>query len=303
MKLSRTVGAPLFATLAVAFVTTATAFAGIYFESTNVTRQEGKKKGDEVVVHAWVDGEKSKILFVDGDRGVLQEDSYLLTTDGGETLYLVNPKDENYFRWDLDDMFAGLGAVLEGMGGMFKIEFSEAHYEKLGEEPGGDVLGRPTRKVTSVTSFVMDMKILGIKRHDRIESRQEAWVAKGLTDLGLGIWLQQKPPTTGNDDFDALLQEGWEAMEGFPLRSRTTSTTTNKKGKTSTSISTMDVTVLREEDIAPSTFVIDPNYTEIELPLEAMSGQGGESGVDDGDGDGGVFKRFGFGRKKKKKND
>ena len=139
----------------------------------------------------------------------------------------------------------------------------------------------------------------GDKRHDRIESKQEAWVAKGLTDLGLGIWLQQKPPTTGNGEFDALLQEGWEAMEGFPLRSRTTSTTTNKKGKTSTSISTMDVTVLRDEDIPPSTFVIDPNYTEIELPVEALGAQGNQG---NGDGEEGLFKRFGLGRKKKKNN-
>ena len=89
-------------------------------------------------------------------------------------------------------------------------------------------------------------------------------------------------------------------MEGFPLRTRTTTTTTNKKGKTSTSLSTMEVTVLREEDVVPSTFVIDPHYTEIEIPLEAMSAQGNQDG--DGDGAKGVCKRFGF-RKKNKKND
>ena len=300
MKLTRRIAAPLLATLAFTFVTTSTAFAGIYFESTNVTRQAGKKKGDEVLVHAWVDGDNSKVLFIDGDRGMMQEGYYLLTTDGGETLYLVNPQDENYFRWSLDGMFAGLGVLMQGVGGMFSIDFSEAHYEKLGEEPGGDVLGRSTRKVTSVTSFVMDMKMLGIKRHDRIESTQEAWVAKGLTDLGLAIWLRTKPPATGDEDFDALLQKDWEGMDGFPLRTRTTTTTTNKKGKTSTSVSTMDVTVLREEDVPPSTFVIDPHYTEIEMPLEAIGAQGNQDG--DGDGEGGVFKRFGLGKKKKKKS-
>ena len=300
MKLTRRIAARLLATLALTFVTTSTAFAGIYFESTNVTRQAGKKKGDEVFVHAWVDGDKSKVLFVDGDRGMMQEGHYLLTTDGGETLYLVNPNDENYFRWSVDGMFAGLGAIMQGLGDLFSIDFPEAHYEKLGEEPGGDVLGRSTRKVTGMTSFVMDMKMLGIKRHDRIESKQEAWITNELTDLGLGIWLRNKPPATGNEEFDALLQEGWEGMEGFPLKTLTTTTTTNKKGKTSSSVSTMDVTVLREENVASSNFVIPPHYTEIEIPLEAMAAQGAENG--DGDEEGGVFKRFGFGRKKKNKD-
>ena len=144
-------------------------------------------------------------------------------------------------------MFAGLGALMEGMGGMFSMDFSEARYEKLGEEQGGEILGRSMRKVTSMTSFVMNAKILGMKRHDRVEATQEVWVATGLTDRGLSVWLRRKPPTTGDEDFDALLLEGWEATEGFPLRTRTTTTTTNKKGKTSTSLSTMDVTVLRSE--------------------------------------------------------
>ncbi len=239
MKLTRRIAAPLLATFAFTFVTSSTAFAGLYYESTNVTRQEGKKKGDEVLVHAWVDGDKSKVLFVDGDRGMVQEGFYLLTTDGGETLYLVNPQDENYFKWSVDGMFAGLGALMQSMGGMFSIDFSEAHYEKLGEEPGGDVLGRPTRKVTSATSFVMDMKMLGIKRHDRIESKQEAWITNELTDLGLGIWLRNKPPATGNEEFDALLQEGWEGMEGFPLKTLTTTTTGSKCSGAKTARSTL----------------------------------------------------------------
>ena len=55
-------------------------------------------------------------------------------------------------------------------------------------------------------SFVMDAKILGMKRHDRVEAKQEAWVATGLRDMGLSVWLRRKPPTTGDNDHDE--QEG-----------------------------------------------------------------------------------------------
>ena len=297
MKLDRRITWSLVAAaLAVAF-SAPPSFAGLYFESTNVTQQAGQKKGETVLVHSWVDGDNAKVLFVDGDRGMMQEDSYLLTTDGGETLYLVNPKDENYFKWDVDGLMAGLGAIMQDMGPMLKMEFSDPHYEKLGEEPGTTILGRSTRKVTSMTSFVMDMKVIGVKRHDRIESKQEAWITRELTDMGLGIWLRRKPPSTGDDDFDELLRQGWESIEGFPLKTITTTLTTNKKGKTSSSVSTMDVTVLREQSVDGSTFVIPSSYTEVDfMGTSAGAGQGGG----EGNGEGGVFKRFGLGKKKKK---
>lgn len=56
------------AVLALAILTVSAASAGIYFESTSTTRPEGKKKGQETIVHAWVDGDKAKVLFIEGDK-------------------------------------------------------------------------------------------------------------------------------------------------------------------------------------------------------------------------------------------
>ncbi len=121
----------------------------------------------------------------------------------------------------------------------------------------------------------MDLKILGMRRHDTIVSTVESWIARDLDDLGLGIWLRKRPPPTGDEDFDKLLQQGWDAMEGFPLKSLTTTVTTNKKGKSSTSISTTEVTLLRDETVPPSTFEIPADYELIPMLFGDDGGQGG----------------------------
>jgi len=54
---------------------------------------------------------------------------------------------------------------------------------------------------------------------------------------------------------------------GLPLRSTTTTTITNKKGKSSTMSSEMEVTTLRQEEIAAAVFEIPADYTLAEVPV------------------------------------
>ena len=220
-------------------------------------------------------GTCSQKVLIENKNSMTKSGTYLVTPDGGDTLYLVNPTDKNYFQWSLDGMFASLGVLMQSMGPLFNFEFSDPKFEKVGEDAGPSLLGHSTRKVTTRTSFVMDAKILGMRRHDTIVSTVESWIAGDLEDLGLGIWLRTKPPATGNEEFDELLQLGWESMQGFPLKSRTATVTTNKKGKSSTSISTMEVTLLRDETVPPSTFEIPDDFELIPMPFGDSDEEGG----------------------------
>ena len=257
-------------------VFTAPADAGLYYESVTTDQTEGKRGSQELVVNAWVDGDKAKILFIDGDEGMMQSGAYLLTTDGGETLYLINPEEESYFEWSLDAMFAVLGTIMEDGNAMLSLKFSNPRFEELGEEAGGEILGNSTRKRTTRTSYSMEMRVVGIRRKTDIESTQENWVAKDLREVGLGIWLRQKPSSTGNAEFDELLLQGWEAIDGFPLKTITTTRSTGRKGRTTVTVSSMEVTRLSRQDIAAETFEIDPEFTLVEMPPLAGSGDEGE---------------------------
>ena len=74
--------------------------------------------------------------------------SYLLTKDGGLTLYLVDPKEKAYAKWDLDAMLATAFAKLERTGPLLHIEIENATSKKLGEDDGGVVAGYATRHYT-----------------------------------------------------------------------------------------------------------------------------------------------------------
>ena len=69
---------------------------------------------------------------------------------------------------------------------------------------------------------------------------------------------------------------------------------TNRKGKTTTMTSEMEVTALREESFAASTFEIPADYTKAEMVPPEFGGQDAEAG--------GPMKllKGRFGRKKKK---
>ena len=71
--------------------------AGQYYEAVTINKMEGDRKGDTMTVNSWVDGDKSRVEFISGDKdGWMADGNYLVTVDGGENSYLVNPKEKTY---------------------------------------------------------------------------------------------------------------------------------------------------------------------------------------------------------------
>ena len=97
---------------------------------------------------------------------------------------------------------------------------------------------------------------------------------------------------SGGDEFmEWAIETG--LTESFPLKSSSTTKMTNRKGKSETSISDMEVTVLRVEPIDAAIFEIPADYTEAEMIPPGMGGESGEAV--------GPMKKFKgmFGKKKK----
>jgi hypothetical protein len=237
------------------------AAGAIYYEA--VTSVDGK---DQQQVRAWVEGPKSRVEITSGKkRDLLAPGSYLLTTDGGETLYLVNPDDKTYQVWDLDALFATFGAVMEGMEGVVSIDFTDLSSEKISQESGGSILGYGTQHVKWKSGYTMEMKILGMKRGQTVEMVQDSWVTPGLTDAGFAAWLRKDRFKTGNEGFDQLMEQEMEKVNGFPLKSVVQTTTQNKKGKGRTTTTTTEVKVLREEPVEAGIFELPEGYERIDL--------------------------------------
>ncbi len=294
------VALPMLALLA-ALVFPGLASAGHYYEAVTVSDagQKKKKQNEEMKVRAWVDGPSAKVEFLSGEKeGFFSAGSYLVTTDGGETVYLVNPSEQTYGSFDMEAMMATMGQVMDMMsqtGGMMKMEFADVASEMLSEESGGSVLGYDTTHYRWKSGYTMRMKMMGFKQETRVDMIQDVWSTTDLEARGFGVWLRpDRALQTGNEEFDKLISSQAATVRGFPLKTVNVSTTTNKKGKSMQTTSTTEVTTLREESIPASTFGWPDSYTEIEIIPEMPQGydQQGEAREDGGKKKGlkGLFK-------------
>ena len=260
-----------------ALVFPALATAGHYYEAVTTNDTGQKKKQDVMQVRAWVEDSNAKVEFLTGEKnGFFSAGSYLVTTDGGETVYLVNPEEETYGSFDMEAMMATMGQVMNMMsqtGGMMKMEFADVSSEMLSEEAGGKVLGYDTTHYRWKSGYTMRMKMMGFKQETRTDTIQDIWSTDSLDARGFGVWLRpDRALRTGNEEFDKLISSQATTVRGFPLKMVNVSTMTGKKGKSTQMTSTTEVTVLREESVADSTFKWPDNYTEVEIIPEMPEG-------------------------------
>ena len=90
------------------------AAAGTHYTAETTTT--GPDAEQATSVEAWVDGAAAKIVFHESGTPVLEKGNYIVTTDGGKTLYLVNPEEKAYAEWDLEAMLQMVGSVMQAMG-------------------------------------------------------------------------------------------------------------------------------------------------------------------------------------------
>jgi hypothetical protein len=244
-------------------------FAGIHYKSVTHTETEGARgRSNNVQAEGWVSGDKAKIAILESnDNPIAQQGTYILTKDGGKTLYLVNPKDKTYAQWSLQGMLGTVGSVMNGMGALLKIQFTDLKSDKVAEEDGGALLGLPTRHYKLRTSYVATVKVLGMGNTSNVVSEQDVWTSTKLADPGLGVWLRAEPPRTGNVEFDKLIASQTVHFAGYPLKMVTVSTSTNtKRNQTTTTRTTMEVTQIdAAANVPASTFEIPAGYKEAEM--------------------------------------
>jgi len=261
--------------------------AGIHYKSTTKTWSEGSnpRGNNDIQAEGWVAGEKAKVAFIESSGNPMaQQGTYILTKDGGKTLYLVNPEEKTYAQWDLQGMLGVVGAVMNGMGPLLRIQFSDPKTEKIAEEDGGLVAGVPTRHYKYRTSYTMTVKVLGMGNTANVVSEQDVWATTKVTDLGLGVWLRAEPTRTGNKEFDKLLTSSAAKFQGFPMKVVTVSTSTQQKGnKQTVTHSTMEVTQFDASASVPaSSFEIPAGYKETQITPTQQGAQEDEKQEEEG---------------------
>jgi hypothetical protein len=241
--------------------------ASYYYEA--VTRSEGDGPNHSSTVTAWVDGDKAMITFQQQDQtGLFSAGSYLLTTDGGATLYFVNPDERTYSEMDMEGLFNMIGNVMNAMGGMVRMEFTDFKKQKVSEAPGESILGYPTTHHHYDTGYTMSMSVLGMRNEMRTDTQYHFWCTPGFEGAGFDVWLRPDRFRTGHEELDQLIAQEFVSLDCLPLRTRAIETRTGGRGRATTTNTTTEVTVLREEQAPAGTFELPAGYEA--QPLTAL---------------------------------
>jgi hypothetical protein len=257
----------------VLLVFAAHSFAGVYYVAQ--TTAEGGKGADQqnMIVKAWASGDSGKVVFEESENPMMGKGTYIITKDGGKTMFLVDPKEKTYMKWDLDSMMGLLGGAMK----MMNLKFTDPKVEALGEEPDGLVAGVPTVHYRFRTTYAMSMSFMMMKKNSKVVKDEEIWAATKLADAALGIWLRKAPPKTGNEDMDKLIKAEMGKVQGFPLKRKTVTTSTDEKGNKEVTTITIEVTELQMVPVPDSTFEIPSDYKETSLAGTDEGEQGEES--------------------------
>ena len=262
-------------TAAIALWAPVAALAGTHFTAVTTTTIEGKKP-QQYTVESWVEGPKARMVFKGSTQQAgIPEGNYVITTDGARTLYMVNPKDKTYSKWDIDAMLKSAGAALNAVGGMVKMEVENQHVDAKPPAPGPTMHGLPTTHYVFDTSYDLVVKVFGMRHGQHVVTHEELWTTTALKDPGFAAWLRKRPPKTGNKTIDDLVANAFHDVKGMLLKQVTKSTTTDKKGHATITDNTMEVVSLQKTNVNDSMFKIPAGYTEV-APQAAMAGNQSE---------------------------
>jgi len=256
----------------VLLLTTTAALAGIDF-----TTQTSDASGPVATTRGLVDGDKAKIEFVSGRSGPgMQAGNYMLSQDGGKTLYMVNPKEESYMKLDLDKIASQVGMFMDAAKGFVSMTFSDPKVETLLDEKGPSMHGYATRHVKMRTAYTMSSSFFGRKDTTSVSRDDEMWVTKELKDAGMQIWAKQRSIRTGNADIDKVIAAETGKVSGIPLKTISVTTTRKGNGADDVVTATNAVTSLKTARVPAATFELPANYKDATAELAAEMKKAGE---------------------------
>lgn len=256
------------ALIAVAAGLCATSHAG--WEYTAVTRGEGGPNSRMLgsAVKAWIRGGQARVEFTESGNPMMAAGTYAVTPDAGQTLYLVNPSEKAYSKWDLKDMAGLAGGAMK----MMNMKISGAKVETLLEEDGGKILGYPTTHYRFRTSYATEMNFMGMNQSTKTVQEEDVWATAALDDQALGFWMKKQDIRTGDEELDRMMKGTMDQVKGFPLRRTVATTTEDGAGTRQTVKMTAEVTALKESTPDAKLFEIPAGYRE--APLFPAAGMG-----------------------------
>jgi hypothetical protein len=225
---------------------------------------------------AEVEGKNLRFDVEHGDGAVFTDSSFVVSTNGGRTLSVVDPSSKTYFEISLDQLSGGISTMMQSMGGMMKMTVANPKVSVRDLGNGDKIEGYDTQRKAIDASYDMNIEMMGQKMAMNMSMSTESWMTSQIP-LDSASFLQTGELHTGIPEIDKLLALQAKSLNGFPLK-QVTMIHINQMGQQMDIKTTTNVSGIEKKTIAASQFVVPAGYTKTDSPidkmLKAMSGVG-----------------------------
>ena len=264
------------------------ASAGLVF--TQETTAEGETaKYLNMTIRTWIDAGGAKMEFLSSGNPLMAAGSYMLIQPDADAMLLVNPKEKTYTSLDFSQLMGSMSQMTGSESGGGERKVADPIVEKLLEEDGGTILGRPTRHFRWRTQYTVRIAAgMGIEMETATDQTEDVWVAdikidpkimRSFEGMGAGAALPA--------ELQKIVDAAKQTQTGFPLKrivvatGKTTTTGSGmmakmmaksmaKQGGDKPTTTIYQVTELSEEKVPASTFAIPAGYPETEMMAPGM---------------------------------
>jgi hypothetical protein len=244
--------------------------------SGRVTEANGKTKDYVVMSGRAMVTSKNGRLDIDEaakDRGAMGEKGGYFLYDQ-TSMMIVSPKDKQILKFGFDDLEKGVSAMMANAPGM-RIAISDVavNFEKLG--PGEPLLGMSTTKYRITQDYKIAMKVAFMNRNSSEHIVQDFWMADEKKGFANPFARMGGMRPVGGGAFSELISKTTEANakmgKGIPIKTLTTTTSTNDKGEVTTNVATMEMTELHAGDVDDALFVPPADYQVMDMGAQTKA--------------------------------
>ena len=186
---------------------------------------------------------------------------YAISTDGGHTMYMVNPERQEFMRVDTHTLMAKAAEELKARMKQMTLQFESPRVETVLSEPGETLEGHPTRHHKVRISYSLHFLKTDV-RFSYVEY-QDLWMTSDIEQRGASNLLIYFRPT-GDPRIDDAWRRELAQIPGFPLRQVTLRTEVNEEGNSSVSRVSREITRVRTGPVPASLFVLPTGFKEVE---------------------------------------
>lgn len=249
---------------------------GVTFKYRISSASDGKKS---TLANVSMQDGNIRMDYVEGTTPMGTKNGYVLVLGEAGKFIVVNPKDKQAIVMTADAFGSGLGALMNNP--MLKMTVSNTSFRFKDMGAGEALLGYKTRKVRTYYSSTIEFKVMMMPDQKIVSNdSSDQWVATGI-DLGspksMEAWARSFASGVKSTNADLAADMKRYTNEygrgSMALKTVTWSSQTDKKGKVTSDVTTMEVTELKKGDLDAALFEMPKGYEVVDMS-QMMAGLG-----------------------------